>query len=291
MALAPNDVLNKKFNTTRLRSGYDETQVDDFLDQVVIELRRLIAANKELQTQLDDCRAGRGLDGAEGGDEAGALPSGADEEQLKLREERDTLTTEVEELSARAERMRAEADAEERRLAQLREQAAQTEGQAGASSAAPGGAAVEDPTSIISLAQRLHDQHVQEGVSTKQRLISEAETYRDNVVADADRRSQELVQTGQARHDELVQAGQAKHDELVQSGQAKYAQLVGEAEQRRSDVLTDLDTRRATLSTRIEDLKAFEQEYRGRLRGLLTEQMDLLDRDGDGLPDPVPDRG
>src|SRR5690348_343647 len=32
--LTPEDVRNKQFSTTRLRPGYDEEEVDDFLDQV-----------------------------------------------------------------------------------------------------------------------------------------------------------------------------------------------------------------------------------------------------------------
>ena len=39
--LTPEEVANKQFTTTRLRPGYDEAEVDDFLDHVVVELRRL----------------------------------------------------------------------------------------------------------------------------------------------------------------------------------------------------------------------------------------------------------
>ena len=36
MALTPEAVIKKSFSATHLRRGYDETQVDDFLDEVVI---------------------------------------------------------------------------------------------------------------------------------------------------------------------------------------------------------------------------------------------------------------
>ena len=52
MALSPEDVIKKSFNATHLRRGYDETQVDDFLDEVVVELRRLVAENDGLRTCL-----------------------------------------------------------------------------------------------------------------------------------------------------------------------------------------------------------------------------------------------
>ena len=63
MALSPEDVIKKSFSATHLRRGYDETQVDDFLDEVVVELRRLIAENDSLRSDLEDCRAGQGYAG------------------------------------------------------------------------------------------------------------------------------------------------------------------------------------------------------------------------------------
>lgn len=52
MVLTPEDVLNKAFQTTKFREGYDQDEVDDFLDQVVAELRRLNQENEELRQQL-----------------------------------------------------------------------------------------------------------------------------------------------------------------------------------------------------------------------------------------------
>src|SRR5690606_16589302 len=52
MPLTPADVRNKQFNTTRLRPGYDEEEVDSFLDEVEAELDRLITENDELRRRL-----------------------------------------------------------------------------------------------------------------------------------------------------------------------------------------------------------------------------------------------
>ena len=41
MALTPEDVVNKRFNPTKFREGYDQDEVDDFLDEVVVALRAL----------------------------------------------------------------------------------------------------------------------------------------------------------------------------------------------------------------------------------------------------------
>src|SRR5690606_30005983 len=52
MALTPEDVVNKRFAPTKFREGYDQDEVDDFLDEVVVELRRLNQENEELRQRL-----------------------------------------------------------------------------------------------------------------------------------------------------------------------------------------------------------------------------------------------
>jgi DivIVA domain-containing protein len=58
MPLTPADVRNKQFSTTRLRPGYDEEEVDAFLDEVEVELDRLIQENEELRAKLAECMRG-----------------------------------------------------------------------------------------------------------------------------------------------------------------------------------------------------------------------------------------
>ena len=48
MALSWEDVVNKQFQPTKFREGYDQTEVDDFLDEIVAEFKRLIALNEQL---------------------------------------------------------------------------------------------------------------------------------------------------------------------------------------------------------------------------------------------------
>jgi DivIVA domain-containing protein len=69
MALTPEDVVNKRFQATKFREGYDQDEVDDFLDEVVVELRRLNQENEELRQRL----AAAESRGGEGG--AAAAPS------------------------------------------------------------------------------------------------------------------------------------------------------------------------------------------------------------------------
>jgi DivIVA domain-containing protein len=73
MALTPEDVVNKRFQATKFREGYDQDEVDDFLDEVVVELRRLNGENDELRQRLAAAEA-RAADAAKG---AAAAPAPA----------------------------------------------------------------------------------------------------------------------------------------------------------------------------------------------------------------------
>ncbi len=54
VALTPEEVINKRFQATKFKEGYNPEEVDDFLDEIVIELRRLNAENSSLKRQLED---------------------------------------------------------------------------------------------------------------------------------------------------------------------------------------------------------------------------------------------
>jgi DivIVA domain-containing protein len=54
MSLTPEDVQQKRFSAVRFKEGYDEVEVDAFLDEVTNELRRLNARVAELEAQLAD---------------------------------------------------------------------------------------------------------------------------------------------------------------------------------------------------------------------------------------------
>src|SRR5450432_4867742 len=52
MPLTAEDVKNKQFTPTRFKGGYDEKEVDDFLDEVEAELTRLSRENTDLRARL-----------------------------------------------------------------------------------------------------------------------------------------------------------------------------------------------------------------------------------------------
>jgi DivIVA domain-containing protein len=60
--LTPADVRNTQFTTTRLRPGYDQEEVDAFLDRADAGLDRLIRDNEEIRAKITEIQyGGRGL--------------------------------------------------------------------------------------------------------------------------------------------------------------------------------------------------------------------------------------
>ena len=67
MALTPDDLLTKRFDETRFRDGYDQDEVDDFLDLVANDWRAVIAERDALKEENERLKAQLA-----GGDEAAA---------------------------------------------------------------------------------------------------------------------------------------------------------------------------------------------------------------------------
>lgn len=276
MALSPEDVIKKSFTSPHLRRGYDETQVDDFLDEVVVELRRLNAEQASLETDLKECRAGQGsssgsssfVPAADARDELGV----ESEDLARVRRERDELVAEIDALSQRIEASQAEVErvessaashddlgeglgaenvndadsveleAARAEITSLRAEVEQARATTPPVDPAAATGTAEDPTSIISLAQRLHDQHVAEGQSTKTRLVGEADEYKERIEGEADARSAELISSGQITHDDLVSTGQQTHDELVTSGQQQHDTMIAEGQQEHDRLIDEAQT-------------------------------------------------
>jgi DivIVA domain-containing protein len=67
MALMPEDVFSKHFTATQFRRGYDEREVDEFLDEVVVQLRALSSENNDLRARLRACQEDNGVTAPQGG--------------------------------------------------------------------------------------------------------------------------------------------------------------------------------------------------------------------------------
>ena len=166
MTLTPEDVINKRFQPTKFREGYDQDEVDDFLDEIVAELRRLNDENDDLRKQVET--AGGQVAAEQRADSAASAPV-APEEPVIVSE-----TAEVRETSAPVP-------------------AAAPTAPAVAADTRPSTESAESAAGVLAMAQKLHDEYVAQGRSERERLISEGRTQADTLVSDGKRTKEETL--------------------------------------------------------------------------------------------------
>ena len=186
MPLTPEDVVNKRFQPTKFREGYDQDEVDDFLDEIVVELRRLNHENEDLRQRLL---------------------------------------------------------ASEGRISELQRSGAGLVAQI----QAPAAETVVTPSNFP------------EPVSSPAELDSS--------------NTNNLLQLARKLHDEHVAEGMAKRDALIAEGHATAARLVREAEAAQRAELSRFEREKALVEHSISELKAYEREYRLKLKAFIESQL------------------
>ncbi|MCD1144118.1 DivIVA domain-containing protein [Kocuria sp. LUK] len=204
MALSPEDVINKRFQPTKFREGYDQDEVDDFLDEIVVELRRLNQANADLEKQLE--AAGHPV--APKGTGPAAAPA---EEQPGPAEGTSAAPA---------------AGVEETPAAAVAAGPA-----AGPATAAPD--AAQSAAGVLAMAQKLHDDYVAEGTAERDRLVAEGRAQAEELVEDARRTREQTLSVLEQEQSELEArvAGLRDFEQRYRTGLKGYIQ----------DQLRDLD--------------------------------------------------
>ena len=188
MALTPEDVINKRFQPTKFREGYDQDEVDDFLDEIVVELRRLNQENTDLKQQLE--AAGQPVAPKD------SAPSPVSEPGLPVAEDTAGETTEAPAPVAGG----APQEAVERTSpAAAGTGAAETV----PAETAPTSGAAQSAAGVLAMAQKLHDEYVAEGTAERDRIVGEARERAEELVTDAQRTREETLTALQEEQAEL----------------------------------------------------------------------------------------
>ncbi|MBO0900609.1 DivIVA domain-containing protein [Cellulomonas sp. zg-ZUI222] len=165
--LTADDVLNKKFQATKFREGYDQDEVDDFLDEVVNTLRDVQGENDDLKTKLAAAERRIAELSRAGAQQAAPAP-------------KPEPTPEPTPAPAPAQPAPVPAMAQPSVV----------------SAPAPGPARGNEPesaTGMLALAQKLHDDYVRSGQEESDRLINEAKTRANRIVREAEETSQRTL--------------------------------------------------------------------------------------------------
>jgi DivIVA domain-containing protein len=215
MPLTPADVRNKQFSTTRLRPGYDEEEVDAFLDEVEAELDRMIQENEELRGKLAEVLRG------------GKVPA-----------------LNAPHAEGPADLMAAEPPRHEPEP-------------------------IAPPEPVMMMPTR----PVVDNMDTAARVLALAQQTADQAIADARREADETLGRARREADDILTKARRQSEQITSDARARAESLERDAQERHRQAMGSLVQSREELERRVDDLRAFEREYRSRLKAYLEGQL------------------
>jgi DivIVA domain-containing protein len=287
MPLTPAEVHNVVFKKPPIgKRGYDEEEVDAFLDIIEVELARLIEENADLKGHTSgDAVAEDGSALAAAREENRKLTSRIGELESALTQARQpsanqpaanqndsaALTSAHEEnrkLTARIAELEAAVSQARQAVIQAQQEAAAAKTAAPAAGGGGGNAGnqLSQAERVLALAQQAADEQTAAAKSHSEKTIAEAKAHHERVQAEA-----------RAFHEKTLSEAQSRAEQLDRDSRAKATSTVQEAEQRANQITSQLEQRKAALEKRLEELRTFEHEYRSRLKSYLESQLRDLD--------------
>ena len=258
--LTPLDIQHKEF--TKAMRGYAMHEVDTFLDQVTEEFTRL----QDEVTRLREQAAATQQGGVPAQAAAPPPPAPAAPPQQQV--------------SMPPGDPRAGEEAIARALVMAQRMADQTVEEAKVKAKAMVGEAEARAKSVTEQAQ-LRAREVTEAAQMRAREVTES----------AQLRAREVTETAQARARELTEGLETRYKERIQSAEARARVAEEQARMQIAQATEQVARRRQELENSIEALRAFERDYRARLRGFVEGQLKALEDaapSGPVAPNPPP---
>ena len=250
MPLTPADVHNVAFSKPPIgKRGYNEDEVDAFLDLVENELTRLIEENADLRQrvaemdqELSSARAGGGAQATQ------AIP---------LYEPPAPEPAPQPVYEAPPQPAPAAPPTEEQHLKAAR---------------------------VLSLAQDTADRLTGSAKAESEKLLADARAQADALVSEARQTADTTVAEAKQRSDAMLLDAQTRSEAQLRQAQEKADALQADAERKHSEIMGTINQQRTVLEGRLEQLRTFEREYRTRLKTYLESQLEELGQRGSAAP-------
>lgn len=306
MPLTPADVHNVAFSKPPIgKRGYNEDEVDTFLDLVEDALAQLQDENDDLSAQLEELKS----HGA-----ASATPSNSKADEAVLRRQ---IEAEVKaNYEAKLKAAQDEASSAKAAAAKAAQDLKNAQNQASNAKPAASGLATADThmqaAKVLGLAQEMADRLTNEAKAESESMLSEARSAAEKQLADADNRSKTQLAEAQRKCDAQLADADTRSKKLISDAEAKAKQtetdaasraeaqirqaeekaaaLQADAERKHTEIMNTVKQQQTALEARISDLRTFEREYRTRLKTLLTSQLEELDSRGFAAPNGDADK-
>ncbi|MFE3289853.1 DivIVA domain-containing protein [Rhodococcus sp. NPDC059234] len=253
MPLTPADVHNVAFSKPPIgKRGYNEDEVDAFLDLVEQELSRLIEENADLRQRVGE------LDQELADAKKAPRPVGAAPEPARVVEPPKPVAP----VAPVAAPVAAAPVARTGSTEEANLQAAK----------------------ILGLAQEMADRLTGDAKTESEQLVTTARTNSEQLVSDARTRSEAMIGDARQKSEALLSDAQTRSETQLRQAKEKADALQADAEKKHSEIMATINQQRSVLEGRIEQLKTFEREYRVRLKSYLESQLEELEQRGSAVP-------
>ncbi|GLZ29749.1 cell division initiation protein [Lentzea sp. NBRC 105346] len=247
MPLTPADVHNVAFSKPPIgKRGYNEDEVDAFLDLVEGELARLIEENNDLRQQVE-----------------------------QLDQQLETARADLDDARAKASSGPMTARVEEpRRLAPVPPPSVLEQTSPGG-----GGDHHVQAAKVLGLAQEMADRLTGEAKAEADGMLSEARTKSEQLLSDARAKADTMVNEARTRAETMLNDARTRAETLERQAREKATALDRDAQRKHAEVMGNITQEKNTLEKQIDKLQTFEREYRTRLKTMLESSLrDLQDR-------------
>ncbi len=255
MPLTPADVHNVAFSKPPIgKRGYNEDEVDAFLDLVENELTRLIEENADLRqrvTEMDQELTSARADGGAQAQPTQAIPL------YQPEPEPEPVPVPAPVYEAPAPQPQAAPMSEDQHLKAAR---------------------------VLSLAQDTADRLTTTAKAESDKLLSDARSQADQMVSEARVTAESTVAEARQRADTMLADAQTRSETQLRQAQEKADALQADAERKHSEIMGTINQQRTVLEGRLEQLRTFEREYRTRLKTYLESQLEELGQRGSAAP-------
>jgi DivIVA domain-containing protein len=241
MPLTPADVANVAFSKPPIgKRGYNEDEVDAFLDLLETELARLIEENNDLRHQVEHLEQQQ---------RTAPVPTGPDVVPV---EPPGPVMAPVLPPSM-------------------------------VQQASPGGDHNDHAARVLGLAQVMADQLTGEAKAEADAMVGEARAKAEQLLPDARVMADGLVNEARTRAETMLGDARSRAEAMERRSREKAAALESEATRKHTETISALSQEKSALEKKIEDLRAWEREYRARLKAYLGAQLRELDGGGSGV--------
>ena len=110
-------------------------------------------------------------------------------------------------------------------------------------------------------------------MDTAARVLSLAQQTADQAIADARREADETLGRARREADEVLTKARRQAEQITGDARARAESLERDAQERHRQAMGSLVQTREELERRVDDLRAFEREYRSRLKAYLEGQL------------------